>query len=56
MPNYLLLSDLQVALLEAVSWRWQAEQRHGPRRIVKHSELSGLLLLPAGRNTKIESK
>ena len=47
MPNSLLLSGLQVALAEAVLWRWQAEQRHGPRRIVKHSELSGLLPLPA---------
>ena len=47
MPNSLLLSDLQVALAEAVLWRWQAEQRHGPRRIAKHPELSGLLPLPA---------
>ena len=46
-PNSLLLSDLQVALAEAVLWRWQAEQRHGPRRIAKHPELSGLLPLPA---------
>ena len=47
MPKLLLLSGLQVALAGAVLWRWQAEQRHGPRRIVKHSELSGLLPLPA---------
>lgn len=47
MPKHLLLSGLQVALAVAVLWRWQAEQRHGPRRIVKHSELSGLLPLPA---------
>ena len=48
MPNYLLLSGLWVALAEAVCvWRWQAEQRHGPRRIAKHPELSGLLPLPA---------
>ena len=47
MPNSLLLSGLQVALTEAVLWRWQAEQRHGPRRIAKHPELSGLLPLPA---------
>ena len=46
-PNSLLLSGLQVALAEAVLWRWQAEQRHGPRRIAKHPELSGLLPLPA---------
>ena len=46
-PKYLLLSGLQVALAEAVLWRWQAEQRHGPRRIAKHPELSGLLPLPA---------
>ena len=47
MPKLLLLSGLQVALAEAVLWRWQAEQRHGPRRIAKHPELSGLLPLPA---------
>ena len=47
MPNYLLLSDLLVALTKAVLWRWQAEQRHGPRRIAKHPDLSGLLPLPA---------
>ena len=47
MPNYLLLSGLLVALAEAVLWRRQAEQRHGPRRIAKHLELSGLLSLPA---------
>ena len=47
MPNSLLISGLQVALAEAVLWRWQAEQRHGPRRIAKHPELSGLLPLPA---------
>ena len=47
MSNSLLLSCLQVALAEAVLWRWQAEQRHGPRRIAKHPELSGLLPLPA---------
>ena len=47
MPNYLLFSGLQVALAEAVLRRWQAEQRHGPRRIAKHPELSGLLPLPA---------
>ena len=46
MPKYLLLSGLQVAL-EAVLWRWQAEQRHGPRRIAKHPEQSGILPLPA---------
>ena len=46
-PNSLLLSGLQVALAEAVLWRLQAEQRHGPRRIAKHPELSGLLPLPA---------
>ena len=45
--NYLLPSGLWVALAEAVLWRWQAEQRHGPRRIAKHPELSGLLPLPA---------
>ena len=56
MPNYLLLSGLLVALAEAVLWRRQAEQRHGPRRIAKHPELSGLLPLPAGRHSKIESK
>ena len=55
-PKPLLLSGLQVALAVAVLWRWQAEQRHGPRRIAKHPELSGLLPLPAGRNSKIESK
>ena len=42
MPKRLLLSGLQVALAEAVLWRWQAEQRHGPRRI-------------AGRSSKIET-
>ena len=47
MPKPLLLSGLQVALAVAVLWRWQAEQRHGPRRIAKHPELSGLLPLPA---------
>ena len=47
MPKRLLLSGLQVALAEAVLWRWQAEQRHGLRRIAKHPELSGLLPLPA---------
>ena len=47
MPKSLLLSALQVALAEAVLWRWQAEQRHGPRRIAKHPELSELLPLPA---------
>ena len=47
MPKYLLLSGLQVALAVAVLWRWQAGQRHGPRRIAKHPELSGLLPLPA---------
>ena len=47
MPKALLLSGLQVALAEAVLWRWQAELRHGPRRIAKHPELSGLLPLPA---------
>ncbi len=47
MPNCLLPSGLWVALAEAVLWRWQAEQRHGPRRIAKHPELSGLLPLPA---------
>ena len=47
MPKRLLLSGLWVALAEAVLWRWQAEQRHGPRRIAKHPELSGLLPLPA---------
>ena len=47
MPNYLLISGLWVALAEAVLWCWQAEQRHGPRRIAKHPELSGLLPLPA---------
>ena len=47
MSNYLLLSGLQVALAETVLWRWQAEQRHGPRRIAKHPELSVLLPLPA---------
>ena len=46
MPKPLLFSGLQVALAEAVLWRWQAEQRHGPRRIAKHPELSGLLPLP----------
>ena len=46
-PKYLLLSGLQVALAVSVLWRWQAEQRHGPRRIAKHPELSGLLPLPA---------
>ena len=46
-PNSLLLSGLQVALAEAVLWRWQAEHRHGPRRIAKHPEQSGLLPLPA---------
>ena len=56
MPKCLLLSGLQAALALAVLWRWQAGQRHGPRRIAKHPELSGLLLLPAGRNSKIESK
>ena len=56
MPKYLLLSGLQVALAEAVLWRWQAEQWHGLRRIAKHPELSGLLPLPAGRNSKIETK
>ena len=56
MPKSLLLSGLQVALAGAVLWRWQAEQRHGPRRIAKHLELSGLLPLPAGRHSKIESK
>ena len=47
MPKLLLLSGLQAALAVAVLWRWQAEQRHGPRRIAKHPELSGLLPLPA---------
>ena len=47
MPNSLILSGLWVALAEAVLWRWQAEQWHGPRRIAKHPELSGLLPLPA---------
>ena len=47
MPKLLLLRGLQVALAEAVLWRWQAEQRHGPRRIAKHPEQSGLLPLPA---------
>ncbi len=47
MPKLLLPSGLQVALAEAVLWRWQAEQRHGTRRIAKHPELSGLLPLPA---------
>ena len=47
MPKLLLPSGLQVALAEAVLWRWQAERRHGPRRIAKHPELSGLLPLPA---------
>ena len=47
MAKRLLLSGLQVALAEAVLWRWQAEQRHGPRRIAKHPELSVLLPLPA---------
>ena len=47
MPKPLLISGLQVALAEAVLWRRQAEQRHGPRRIAKHPELSGLLPLPA---------
>ena len=47
MPKHLLFSVLQVALAVAVLWRWQAEQRHGPRRIAKHPELSGLLPLPA---------
>ena len=47
MPKYLLLSGLQAALAVAVLWRWQAEQRHGQRRIAKHPELSGLLPLPA---------
>lgn len=56
MPKLLLPSGLQVALAEAVLWRWQAEQRHGPQRIAKHPELSGLLPLPAGRNSKIEPK
>ena len=56
MPKHLLLSGLQIALAGAVLWRWQAEQRHGPRRIAKHSELSGLLPLPEGRHSKIETK
>ena len=47
MPNSLLLSGLQVALAVSVLWRRQAEQWHGPRRIAKHLELSGLLPLPA---------
>ena len=47
MPKSLLLSGLQVALAEAMLWSWQAEPRHGPRRIAKHPELSGLLPLPA---------
>ena len=47
MPNYLLISGLLVALAVSVLWRWQAEQRHGPRRIAKHPVLSWLLLLPA---------
>ena len=47
MPKYLLLSGLLVALAEAMLWSWQAEQRHGPRRIAKHPELSELLPLPA---------
>ena len=47
MAKRLLLSGLQVALAEAVLWRWQAGQRHGPRRIAKHPVLSWLLLLPA---------
>lgn len=54
MPKLLLLSGLQVALAGAVLWRWQAEQRHGPRRIVKHSELSGLLPLPACKGMSSE--
>ena len=54
-PKRLLLSGLQVALAEAVLWRWQAEQRHGPRRIAKHPELSGLLPLP-GRGGTHRSK
>ena len=48
MPKYLLLSGLQVArAVSSVLWRWQAEQRHGPRRIAKHPEQSVLLPLPA---------
>ena len=45
MPKYLLLSGLQVALAVAVLWRWQAGQRHGPRRIAQHPERSGPLPL-----------
>ena len=48
MPKLLLLSGLQVArAVSSVLWRRQAEQWHGPRRIAKHPELSGLLPLPA---------
>ena len=54
MAKRLLLSGLQVALAEAVLWRWQAEQRHGPRRIAKHPELSGLLPLPACKGMSSE--
>ena len=55
MPKLLLLSGLQAALAESVLWRWQAEQRHGPRRIAKHPELSGLLPLPACKVHSSES-